>query len=92
MVNDPSGNCQIYFILGFMFNSASVQITMHLEPVGGGGGVSLHSDFDDMDVLRCTGISFLGILRFLKCTCKCTYLYCDLKNNKSGHPDKVSSD
>ena len=52
---------------------------MHLEPAGGGEGVSLHSDFDDMDVLRCTGISFLGILRFLKCTYKCTYLYCDLK-------------
>ena len=47
---------------------------MHLEPVERGGGVSLHSDFDDMDVLRCTGISFLGILRFYKCTCKCTYL------------------
>ena len=60
---------------------------MHLEPAGGGEGVSLHSDFDDMDVLRCTGISFLGILRFLKCTYKCTYLYCDLKKNKSGHPD-----
>ena len=68
-------------------NYVQITISMHLEPVGGGGGVSLHSDFDDMDVLRCTGISFLGILRFLKCTYKCTYLYCDLKRIMSGHPE-----